>query len=273
MNKVEQLSASITGYTEKNAKSPSRSSKAHNSSKNKVKKKHLNYNHREISARIVRASKSKSAALVLASARTKLSTLRRCEGTGMYNERELSNAILHARRMVQVASKKVKNLKEEEMEKKNMEREEGTDSVKRKVEVHREIARKEQQIRQEIQQKELMQVQKEKREWQELKLKEKTNRNKERGKITEANMDYLKGRIAIMREQGYSTDSSEILSLKASLDELSREQMAIEAGQVDGVTVSIDGASAAAATTIEGSLGATADATPVDIGSVVDISL
>ena len=86
-------------------------------------------------------------------------------------------------------------------------------------------------------------------------------------------MDYLKGRIAIMREQGYSADSSEILSLKASLDELSREQMAIEAGQVDGVTVSIDGASAAAATTIEGSLGAAVDATPVDIGSVVDISL
>ena len=49
--------------------------------------------------------------------------------------------------------------------------------------------------------------------------------------------------------------------------------MAIEAGQVDGVTVSIDGASAAAATTIEGSLGAAVDATPVDIGSVVDISL
>jgi len=84
------------------------------SKKRKTKKKRVNYNYREISGRIIRAKKSLSANEVVISARSRVALLRRKKGTGDYNERELDAAIIHAEKMVRVAKKKLKNLKNEE---------------------------------------------------------------------------------------------------------------------------------------------------------------
>ncbi len=83
-------------------------------SSKKKKKKNLNYNYREISGRILRAKKSVTAGQVVVSARSRVAILRRKAGTGDYNERELAAAIIHAERMLRVAKKKLKHLKEEE---------------------------------------------------------------------------------------------------------------------------------------------------------------
>ncbi len=83
-------------------------------SKNNKKKKRVNYNYREISGMILRAKKSVSAGQVVVSARSRVALLRRKSGTGDYNERELAAAIIHAEKMVRVAKKKLKHLKEEE---------------------------------------------------------------------------------------------------------------------------------------------------------------
>lgn len=242
------------------------------SSKNKVKKKSLNYNHREISQRILRASKPASAATVLASARSKLGSLRRCQGTGQYNEQELTNAIIHARRMVQCASKKVQNLKGEEIEKKRLERRSSTEDTVRKVEARQRIERKEQQLKQELLQKETMQMQKEKREWMELKQKEKWNRNNERSKVNDANMKYIKGKLSIMQQQGQASNSSEILRLQASLEELGREQMRLQAEQgadaPSGETAGAEGAAVSSGVS-ESSMDFGAGA----VGGMVDICL
>lgn len=235
----------------------------------KGKKKKLNYNYREISQRILRAAKSAAAATVLASARTKLSTLRRSEGTGTYDEQELRNAIIHARKMVQCASKKVQNLKEEETEKKRLARRNGSEDTVRKIEAREKIERKERQLQQELMQKEAVQLQKAKREWQEYEQKKKWNRSDERRKVFEADMKYIKGQISSRQDQGCS--GGEIARLRESLEELAREQARIEAGQGEtaGETVRADAAAAElSAAVAEGSA-----ESPVQIGGTVDISL
>lgn len=76
--------------------------------------KKLNYNPREISSQLLRASKTRSATEVLTRAKSKLGNLRRCQGTGQYDSGELRIAIAHAQKMVRCAQVKVRNLKEED---------------------------------------------------------------------------------------------------------------------------------------------------------------
>lgn len=84
-----------------------------------VIKKRLNYSTQEISSQILRASKAQSASVVLVRAKSKLGVLKRCLGTGQYDDNEVRPAINHAQRMVRVASQKVNNLREEERERSN----------------------------------------------------------------------------------------------------------------------------------------------------------
>lgn len=235
-------------------------------------KKKLNYNHREISAQILRASKVTSASTVLASARNKLSMLRRCQGTGQYNESELANAILHARRMVQCASRKVQNLKEEEMLQKKLERRQGMEKIQRKAEIKQRAARKERQLEQKIILKEQEQELREEREHRELILKRRMNRNRERGKINEADMKYIKEKIAGMKEQGYTSDCSEIVQLQASLEEISREQMKLQAAQEAEATLGETAGTAEAASS-DGAVGTSPSGAASAVGSTVDVAL
>ena len=102
----------ITGIRKKTPKSVS----TYNS--NTKPRKKLQYNHREVSAMILRAKTSFSASLTVSSARTKLVSLSKKAGTGEYDEEELRHAIIHAQSIVRVAKKRLKHLKQEEAEKK-----------------------------------------------------------------------------------------------------------------------------------------------------------
>lgn len=84
-------------------------------SKPKVKKKkRIQYNFREISGRILQTKTSGSAGRVLVSARAKVAMLQRMVRNPDYDEKELEQAIIHAKKMERIAKKKMKHLQEEE---------------------------------------------------------------------------------------------------------------------------------------------------------------
>lgn len=137
------------------------------SKKTKKKKKNLKYNAREISGQLLRAVKSVSAGQVLIRAKGKVAQLQRCAATGDYDERAVSAALNHAKRMVKAAKMKVKHLKSEErLEKKGK---------KRKPQAH---------MREEQKEKQLLQ--------QELKKIRRKHRGAEEREIREAQMKYLR---------------------------------------------------------------------------------
>lgn len=78
------------------------------------KKKRLQYNIREISSQILMAKTSGSASRVLIAARGKVAMLKRKWKNSDYDEKELERAIIHAQKMVRIARKRMKHLKEEE---------------------------------------------------------------------------------------------------------------------------------------------------------------
>ncbi len=82
------------------------------SSKKKTKK--LQYNFKEISARILQTQNSGSAREVLILAKGRLALLRQKAKGGEYDDRELQAAIEHAEKMERAARKKMRHLQEEE---------------------------------------------------------------------------------------------------------------------------------------------------------------
>lgn len=83
-----------------------------NEKKDKAKRR-LNYTYRRISGKISSAKTINQASRAVGSANTNLSLLRRKSASGNYDERELEIAIIHAKKMVRVAKKKLKNVKNE----------------------------------------------------------------------------------------------------------------------------------------------------------------
>ena len=78
------------------------------------KTKKLNYNFKDVSSAILKASTSFSAKKTVTKARNKLVALRRKLFSGDYNDQELDRAIIHAAKMERIARKKMKHLQEEE---------------------------------------------------------------------------------------------------------------------------------------------------------------
>ncbi len=159
--------------------------------KAKLKKKNLNYNRREVSSQVLRANKLGSAARALATARTKVGTLRRCVGTGQYDENELRIAIAHAESIVKTAKKKLSNLKEEQIKEKRVSREKQTNALKKNVKKQRVRAQR-QKIKRELA------IGKKQAERQmkakELRCKQlkRRHRSEELGDVAEADMKYIK---------------------------------------------------------------------------------
>lgn len=246
-------------------------------------KKRLNYNHREISGQITRCKKAQGAANVVASARTKLSVLKRCAATGQYDSREMANALAHARRMVQCAQVKLRNLKEEEREQRSHKRKNTTEKQQLKGEVKRRAANKERELKEKIQVETVQKVQAEKSRRQQMMQKQRTHRRQEQCKINEADMKYLKGEIENRKYEGASPNDGVILSLSAEAAMLSEAQIRLQAEQeaemelemsTDG-SASMDGAadvsSVAGGAPAGDSSQVSAEAAAV--GSSVDISL
>lgn len=88
------------------------------SSANKKSPKRINYNMRQISARILKCKTSGSARMALTGARAKVAQLKRQLNDYGIDRYELEHAIIHATKIMRVAKKKLKHLQEEEASKK-----------------------------------------------------------------------------------------------------------------------------------------------------------
>lgn len=191
-----------------------------------TKKKALNYNSREISSQLMRASKSRNASNVLGKAKSKLAQLQRCKGSGQYNEGEVEVAIAHAKRMVKCAQLKYGNLKQEEALKKSYERKETSDRLQKKNEIKR----------------------------REFLRKRRAHRDEERNKIMEAELKYQHDKFnhsqgtaeyaAVSLELSATAMNMSELQLSEHAIELLETQMGVEAGSM-GATVEMASTGAA----------------------------
>lgn len=162
------------------------------SNQNKVIKKRVNYNPREIRSALLRASRAQSAGKVLTQAKGKLANLLRAKGTGQFNESELAAAIIHARRMVRCAQMKTQNLKQEEQMQKKNANEAKTEEQQRKNDLKLRMKRKEQNLKQKARNEKAQNVQKQKRQHQQLLQRRRIHRNMEHEKMEEADLEYKK---------------------------------------------------------------------------------
>ena len=174
--------------------------------KAKAKKKNLNYNRREVSAQVLRASKLGMAARALATARTKASSLRRLVGTGQYDENELRIAIAHAESIVKTAKKKLGNLKEEQIKEKRVSREKQANELKKQVKRQR-VRAKRQQIKRELAaQKNHVEQQMKAKEMRCKRLKRR-HRGEELADVAKADLKYIKD-VQQYRRYGDAGNSS-----------------------------------------------------------------
>lgn len=97
--------------------STSRSTASRSSASKKMPKR-VNYNMRQISARILKCKTSGSARMALTGARAKVAQLKRKINDCGIDRYELEHAIIHATKIMRVAKKKLKHLQEEESAKK-----------------------------------------------------------------------------------------------------------------------------------------------------------
>ena len=162
------------------------------SNQKKMPKKHLNYNSREIRNALLLAHESQSAGRVLVQAKGKLSSLLKWKGSGQFDEAQLANAITHARRMVQCAQMKNRNLKKEEQLQKRYSHQEKMEEQKKRIEIKHQVQQKKIVLEQKEKMAKIQKVQKERQHMEEILRKRRMNRLKERGKMNEADEEYRK---------------------------------------------------------------------------------
>lgn len=194
--------------------------------------KRLNYNYREISGQILQAKKAQSASTVLVRAKSKVAVVARCGGSGQYDSKEVAAALAHAKRMVRCAQMKVRNLREEEREHAEHYDEDNVRARQKKSEIKRRAAQKEQKIEQKVQIEVSQEIQRTKRKQQELMQKKSMHRTRERGKIAEADMKYLKamgdeGKLPYTGNAAY--DYGVMVSLSAEAAALAMTEAEIQA--------------------------------------------
>ena len=229
--------------------------------------KSLNYNAKQISSQLIRATKSRTAAAVLTKAKSTVNNLQHCLGTGEYDDSEVQIALAHAKRMVKCAQSKVSNLKQEENLQRKYEREKSAKEMQQKSEVKRRVHQKENDLKQKMATEEIQQVQKEKSRRQEIIRKRRMHRNEERSNINEADMKYLQNTMdykhgGISTAAGAATVDLSYVGLQMSelqqMEAQTEAQMNAElnatadAGTVD--TATCDSGSSAAAASFNGSV-------------------
>ncbi len=212
--------------------------KSSKSSNKKVKR--LQYNPREISSQIMRASRLQSASQVLVRAKGKLASVLRCKGTGQYNEEDIRIASLHASKMVKCARKKVENLREEDLmkrrsnkrknqaeyendknaavAKRNRKKSQKMTHVRSKV--AREKLKQEQQMKEkqlEVQQtlQQSQEIIEQKQESERLIKRRRLHRNEENTEITEADMKYLGAKLKQAAKEVEQGQSGVLLELSS----------------------------------------------------------
>lgn len=201
------------------------------SSKNERPKKSVNYNPREISSQIVRASRSSTASVVLVRAKSRLSILQRQLASGQYKDSEVRSAIAHAGKMVNCSRLKLRNLKEEEWQQGRDDRAGDQGDRARRREAKRRVRKKELELKARISMEETQRALRERVRRQELLRKRRMHRSEELGKLTKAEMEYLQDKCK--ESQGterisYSGVVLELSSAQSELAALKMEEQMIE---------------------------------------------
>lgn len=189
MNEISK--SKDAAYAERSQSERKRTERRRGRAKKPVKK--LKYNHREVGALLLRAKRTQNAVSVLTLAKTKLANIKRNAASGQYDRREVANAVSHAKRMVQCAETKVRNLKEEERERKRNSKKDHTQNQKHKLEREKAVKQKRARKAEQIYNEQLAEIQRQKRKQQELEQRSRKHRAEEYNKVTEANMKYVKG--------------------------------------------------------------------------------
>ena len=164
-----------------------------NASKTETKtKKVLNYSYKKVSSSIQSAKSVSQASNAVSSANSNLSALKRKAASGNYDDDELNIAISHAKKMINVAKKKLAHIKQEVMNKK------GDDKVisSKKEKVLKLIDEKIKAEKQE----ELQKIEDEIRKQE--KKEKRAHRGEENNKLLDADMTYLKAKIEIWKRGG-----------------------------------------------------------------------
>lgn len=250
-----------------NISTSSMNSNVKKTSKNsrKMPKKSVNYNPRELSSALLRASRSRSAGQVLVQARSKLATLAKIRGTGQYNEAQVDAAIAHAKRMVRCAKMKTQNLRQEERMQNRYEDQAKAEARQKKNEAKARIAQKERNLEQKQEIARMQYNQKQKKITRELLQKKKNNRNRENNKIMDADMEYLKQQMRGLREPASSAAS--FTPMEGVMLELSQGGMELSEAQIEQqVAAMIDSGMAGEMGTGSGISGGNAAEVAVNIG-------
>lgn len=179
-----------------------------NISQNKTNtKKTLTYNYRKVSGAIMRAKTRIQAGNALTSAKSELSGLKRKAGSGQYKDEELQIAINHANKMIRTARRKMSHLKLEEMQKKSdndtvHSREQKNENIKRQEHVQNSTAIKADMDQQVLRLK--------KRLKQITKAEKNGHRRSENYDLLQADMEYLKRKIDLLRQDqsGQGSDTT-----------------------------------------------------------------
>lgn len=157
-------------------------------------KKKLSYSYRRISNAIGTAKTSMQASNALSSATANLSSIRRKAVSGEYEEKDIEIALQHANKMVRVARKKVANLKSEALQQKRNRAKE---------------SQKQQQVNMVYQKPKRQKAEKELQQLEsELKSRENqkknANRRDEDMDLMQADMQYLRRKIDLLKSEGIS---------------------------------------------------------------------
>lgn len=189
-----------------------------NASKNKTNtKKALSYSYRRVSAAIMRAKTRIQAGNALSSAKSELASLKRKAGSGQYKDEEIQIAVNHANKMIRAARKKVANMKLEEMHKQHDDgtvrgRKQKTEAIKKTKAVRENTSEKAKLDKQmELMKKRLKQF---------SEAEKNGHRRSENYELLQADMEYLKKKIDLMRhEQNGTSDDNEQNTIDAAMTE------------------------------------------------------
>lgn len=180
-----------------------------NASKNKTStKRALSYSYRRVSAAIMRAKTQIQAGNALSSAKSELASLKRKAGSGQYKDEEIQIAVNHANKMIRAARKKVANMKLEEMHKQHDDgtvrgRKQKTEAIKKTKAVRENTSEKAKLDKQmELMKKRLKQL---------SEAEKNGHRRSENYELLQADMEYLKKKIDLMRHEqnGTSDDNAQ----------------------------------------------------------------
>ena len=155
-------------------------------------KKVLNYSYKKVSSNIQSAKSIPQASNAISSANSNLSALRRKAASGNYDEDELNIAISHAKRMINIAKKKLAYIKQEVLNKKN-------DDIFISAKKEEVVKISDEKIRA-LQQREQQKIEAEIRKQE--KQEELAHRGEESNGLLDADMAYIKAKIEIWKRGG-----------------------------------------------------------------------